>query len=292
MGETLRNIKLLVADDDFGNVELILSFLKGLTDQVYYAPNGKIACDLARKNKPDVIIMDWQMPEMNGIEAIEELQASAETREIPVIVATGVMTAAENLQNALSAGAVDFLRKPFDPIEFKARTESILRIRHQHETIKEMLEKEKEYIQKLLDHKERELSSMAMFDFQKSTLLKNLLEQVDRLDRITNHVYATDIKSIQKQLKSQLDLDKSWDTFKVHFDETHVGFFDKLNSSFQVLTLNDRKLCAYIKMGMGNFEITQMTGSTDDALRKAINRLKKKLELGAKDDIRQFLFDF
>jgi len=292
MDNALTNIKILVADDDYNNVDVIISFVSDHTDQVFYAPNGRIAYALAKKQLPDLILMDWQMPEVNGIEAIRMLKADEETKDIPIIVATGVMTTVENLQEALDSGAVDFLRKPFSPIEFRARSAATLRLKQQHETIKQLIEKEKVYIKDQLEHKERELSSMAVFDHQKNVLLKDLLQQVARLDRITQHVHATDIKAIEKQIVSHLDLDKSWNSFKHHFDEINPGFFAKLDKEFELLSLNDRKLCAYIKMGMGNFEITQMTGSSDDALRKAINRMKKKMELGPKDDIRKFLFDF
>jgi len=292
MDNTLTDIKILVADDDYNNVDVIISFVSEFTDQVFYAPNGQVAFDLAKKKSPDLILMDWQMPEVNGIEAIKMLKADEDTKDIPIIVATGVMTTVENLQEALDSGAVDFLRKPFSPIEFRARSAATLRLKQQHDTIKELLEQEKVYIKEQLEHKERELSSMAVFDYQKSVLLKDLLQQVARLDRITNHVHATDIKSIEKQIVSHLDLDKSWNNFKHHFEETNPGFFEKLDKQYKTLSLNDRKLCAYIKMGMGNFEITQMTGSSDDALRKAINRMKKKMDLGPKDDLRKFLFDF
>ncbi|MTI30339.1 response regulator [Xanthovirga aplysinae] len=291
MSEVFENFSLLVADDDYHNVEVILSFLNGETDEVYYAPNGKVACELAKKKKPDLIIMDWQMPKMDGIEAIKILQSSNETKEIPIIVATGVKTSVENLSEALEAGAVDYLKKPFNPIEFRARITSTLRLNRQHELIKNLLEQEKIYVQQVLEHKERELASMAICDFQKTTLLNELLKQLNRLDKITKYVYATDIKSIEKQLKAQIDLGQSWDTFKLHFEEMHIGFFESLDASYPSLTLKERKLCAYIKMGMGNFEICQMTGTSDDALRKAINRLKKKLGQGPKDDIRKFLFD-
>ena len=209
MDDILKDITLLVADDDYNNVDIILTYLKGYTDDILYAPNGEIACELATKKHPHLILMDWQMPKMNGIEAIRKLQTAEETNEIPIIVATGVMTTADNLKEALDAGAVDFLRKPFNPIEFQARTKSALRIRQQHNMIKELLEKEKMYIKQQLEHKERELSSMAVFDHQRNVLLKELLQQVARLDRITNHVHATEIKSIEKQIISQLDLDKS-----------------------------------------------------------------------------------
>ncbi|MEM7297503.1 MAG: response regulator [Bacteroidota bacterium] len=285
MSEEIKNVRILVVDDEYSNVELVLSIIDDLIQEVFYAPNGKVAIELTLEEKPDIIVMDWEMPEMNGIEAIREIKKLDEISSIPIIVATGLKTTDENLREALDAGATDFLRKPYSTIEFKARVSSALRIQQQHQTIQKMLEES-------IEQKQRELTSMATLDFQKSALLNDLLNQVGRLDRITNFVYATDIKEIQKQLKSQLDLDKSWDSFKIHFEETHTGFFDKLDKTFDSLSLNERKLCAYIKMGMGNFEICQMTGSSDAALRKAINRLKKKLDLGAKDDIRKFLFDF
>ncbi|WP_462248846.1 response regulator [Ekhidna sp.] len=285
MNEEIKDIRILIADDEYSNVELVLSIIDERIKEVFYAPNGKVAVELAQEEKPDIILMDWEMPEMNGIEAIKAIKETESIAHIPIIVATGLKTSDENLMEALDVGAVDFLRKPYSVVEFKARIESSIRIQKQHEAIQRML-------QESIEQKQRELTSMATLDFQKSALLNELLEQVGRLDRITNFVYATDIKDIQKQLKSQLDLDKSWDSFKTHFEETHTGFFNKLNEAFDSLSVNERKLCAYIKMGMGNFEICQMTGSSDAALRKAINRLKKKLNLGAKDDIRKFLFDF
>ena len=282
MIETNKQIRILVADDDYRNVETILAIIDNSVDEVFYAPNGKHAIEITLEEKPDIIIMDWEMPIMNGIETIKEIKQNEDISEIPIIVATGVNVEDSNLKEALDAGAVDFLKKPFSKIEFEARMKSAIRIQTQHDTIQQMLKDS-------IDHKQRELTSMATLDYQKNTLLNQLLNQVERLDRLTNFVYATDIKNIQKQLKSHLDLDRSWDGFKTHFEEVHSGFFEKLDATFDSLSLNDRKLCAYIKMGMGNFEISQMTGSSDAAIRKSINRLKKKMNLGPEDDLRDFL---
>ncbi len=284
--------RILVADDEYSNVEIILSIISDTVDQVYYAPNGKIAVELALEESPDIILMDWQMPEMDGIEAIKKIKSYDQIKDIPIIVTTGIKISDENLKEALDSGANDFLKKPYSAIEFQARVKSALRVKMQHETIKNMLEQEKQYIQEALDLKQRELTSMAVFDLQKNSLLNDLLEQINRLDRITNYVYATNIKSIQKDLQAQLDLGKSWDSFKVHFEKTHNGFFDRLDKEYPDISLSERKLSAYVKMGMGNFEICEMTRSTDTSIRKAINRLKKKLNLGAKDDVRKFFFEF
>ena len=281
----MNEVRILVVDDDYSNVEAVMSIISDKNSEVFYAPNGQIAIELAKEEKPDIIIMDWEMPVMNGIEAIEAIRKIDSISQIPIIVATGIKTDDQNLKKALTVGAVDFLRKPYSEIEFNARVESALRIQRQHLTIEKML-------RDAIEQKQRQLTSMATIDFQKSALLNELLEQVGRLDRITNYVYATDINEIQKKLKSQLNLDKSWDNFKIQFEEVYTGFFEKLDKLFSNLSTNERKLSAYIKMGMGNFEICQMTGTSDAALRKAINRLKKKLSLGAEDDIRTYLLNF
>lgn len=281
----MNAVRILVVDDEYSNVEAVMSMIDDKNSEVFYAPNGQVAVELAKEEKPDIIIMDWEMPVMNGIEAIEAIRKTEGIEQIPIIVATGIKTNDQNLRKALATGAVDFLRKPYSEIEFNARVESALRIQRQHLTIEKMLRDS-------IEQKQRQLTSMATIDFQKSALLNELLEQVGRLDRITNYVYATDINEIQKKLKSQLNLDKSWDNFKIQFEEVYTGFFEKLDQQFNVLSTNERKLSAYIKMGMGNFEICQMTGTSDAALRKAINRLKKKLSLGAEDDIRSYLLSY
>ena len=283
--EEIGNVRILVVDDEYSNVETVLEIIDENIAEVFYAPNGLIAIKLALEERPDLILMDWEMPEMDGIEATKRLKTDDQASDIPVNISTGKNTTDENLQEAFNAGAVDFIRKPFSTLEFTSRIQSTLRLKRQNDTIQQMLKQE-------TAHKQRELTSMATLDFQKASLISDLLQQVERLDRITNFVYATDIKEIQKKLQSQMDLDKSWENFKIHFEEMHEGFFEKLDLAYDMLSIKERKISAYIKMGLGNFEISEITGTSDASLRKAINRLKKKLDHGPKDDIRKFFFEF
>lgn len=291
MSKLFENIKLLVADDNYENVELILGFLEDLTDDIVYAPDGQLAVELTQQEPPDLIIMDWQMPKMNGIEAIKAIRGAPDTTSIPIIVATGIMTSVDNLRMALESGAVDFLRKPYNKLEFQARCEAALRLRHQHLVIEEMLAKEKEFMQQTLEHKRRELAGTAVFEFQKSMLLGQLLKHLDQLDSKTNFVHATDIKSIGQELTTLLNLDQSWESFEEHFEEVHPGFLSRLSQQFPVLNIRDKKLCANLKMGLGNYELAQLSGTSDSAVKKSINRLKKKMDFGPEIDLRKFLFD-
>jgi len=80
------------------------------------------------------------MPEMDGIEFIKQLKQSTITADIPVIMCTGVMTSSENLNTALNAGAVDYIRKPIDEIELIARTKANLHLANSYSRIKKLNE--------------------------------------------------------------------------------------------------------------------------------------------------------
>ena len=296
MSSTQRLNRILIADDDPVNLEVILDFLSDQDDEVLYAPNGKRACELAAQEIPDVIIMDWEMPIMNGIEAIARLRENPLTADIPIIVATGVMTQSNDLRTAMETGAVDFLRKPFDPIEFKARLSTTLRLSNSYREIKsqkaqiqEMAIKEQQLLKEALAHKERELSSAAIFDYQKSELLTKLMDEIKRLDNVTNNLYAPEIKKITREIKSFLDLDRSWSNFKIHFEEVHPDFLDKVAQAFPDLTGNEQKICAYLRIGLNNKEIATLTNVESASVRRALNRLKKKMDLTADDSLREYI---
>ena len=295
--------KILVVDDDPTNLEVILDFTSESKHEILYAPNAKIGLDLIRAEKPELVIMDWEMPIMSGIDAIRLMKQEEAIKDIPVIVATGVMTDSGDLSVALEAGAVDFLRKPMDHIEFRARVNTTLKlsasyqeikaqnemIKSQHDEIIELSKKEKQHMQEKIENKERELSSSALFDFQKNELLGNLLKELERLDVVTNRMYAPDIRNITRQIKGASDLEKSWSNFKLHFDEVHPDFFTELNKRFPGLTNNEQRTCAYLRIGLGNKEIALLTNVESGSVRKALTRLKKKLELTIDDDLRDFI---
>jgi two-component system, sensor histidine kinase and response regulator len=120
--------KILVVDDNSDYAVRIIELLKE-TDKsfnFFMALNGKIAYSIAEKKIPDLIITDWEMPVMDGIEFIKYLKSNKQTSDIPVIMCTGVMTQTENLETALNAGAVDYIRKPVEKHELIARVHSML----------------------------------------------------------------------------------------------------------------------------------------------------------------------
>jgi two-component system cell cycle response regulator DivK len=92
----MRPLRVLIADDDRDNREMYLEYLTMHGIVVLEAENGEVAVEKARRLKPDVIVMDLEMPVLDGFAAIQRLKADAQTRAIPLIV--------------LSAGTIDYAR--------------------------------------------------------------------------------------------------------------------------------------------------------------------------------------
>lgn len=120
----------LAADDSASTLVVTNAILAGLpgSPEVVNAADGKEAVRAATEFLPHVIVMDWQMPVMNGLEAIRVLKADPRTMEIPIIMLTGVLKETDNLRMAIDAGALDFVRKPVDPLELQARVGGALRL--------------------------------------------------------------------------------------------------------------------------------------------------------------------
>jgi PAS domain S-box-containing protein len=132
----MSHSKLLLVDDEPLNLKLYDKMLKDHEFQIITAINGQDCIDKVREHYPDLILLDWNMPVMDGIEALEILKKDDATKDIPVLMITGVMTSSEDLVFAMSIGAIDFLKKPFDKLELSARVRNILLLSETLKTLK------------------------------------------------------------------------------------------------------------------------------------------------------------
>ena len=118
--------KILVVDDQPINVQLLKRKLEREGMTVVTSYSGREALDLVKTNRPDLILLDVMMPEMDGIEVCQRLQADLETKAIPVIFITA-RTSKEGKLEGLGVGAVDYITKPIDLDETLARVLTQLR---------------------------------------------------------------------------------------------------------------------------------------------------------------------
>ncbi|MEO0786075.1 MAG: PleD family two-component system response regulator [Pseudomonadota bacterium] len=118
--------RILVADDVDPNRRVLRGKLEGNFHVVLEAVNGREAVEVARREKPEIILLDVMMPEMNGYEACELLKADPDTAHIPVVMVTA-LTDAEDRLKGLKAGAEDFITKPVDDFQLHSRIEALTR---------------------------------------------------------------------------------------------------------------------------------------------------------------------
>lgn len=108
--------KILIADSNESFRESLRTFINGLGHEVFEATTGPEAIDKASQIRPDLIMMDVRLPEMNGDEVTTRLKQNMSTRNIPVVISTGWNTTcnvAERIDRALNAGAEEILYRPF-----------------------------------------------------------------------------------------------------------------------------------------------------------------------------------
>jgi DNA-binding response OmpR family regulator len=111
---------IVLADDDTATRLLLCRVLTRASFTVYAVENGALACAEVRLRRPDVVLLDWIMPVMDGREAVERLKSDVATQAIPIVMLTTHSHTEERLR-ALEAGVGDFLTKPFDPHELVER---------------------------------------------------------------------------------------------------------------------------------------------------------------------------
>jgi len=107
---------VLIVEDDPTTVQLIEFLLRKNNFEVLIAQDGVEALRISREKKPDLILMDVMMPRMDGIEAIEKLQESEETQDIPIVILSALGQEMD-VMRGLQAGASGYIVKPFSPQE-------------------------------------------------------------------------------------------------------------------------------------------------------------------------------
>lgn len=119
-------IKVLVAEDEVNQLELLSFNLVQAGFEVISAPDGQAALMKIEEQKPDLVILDWMMPQMSGIELCRTLRSRAETRDLPIIILSARGEEGDRTLG-LDTGADDYIAKPFSPRELVSRVKALLR---------------------------------------------------------------------------------------------------------------------------------------------------------------------
>ena len=119
-------MRILIIEDNEKNLKLFSVIVKSLGYEILTAMNGEEGVKIAKEESPDLILMDIQMPVMDGITAFNILKSDEKTKNIPVIALTSYAMAGDR-ERLLAAGFVDYISKPIDKDGFIKTIEDILK---------------------------------------------------------------------------------------------------------------------------------------------------------------------
>lgn len=209
--------KILIVDDEKDIVKMLEYNLKKENFRVFSAYNGEKALEAAKKENPDIIILDLMLPGIDGLEVCRILKNDLKTSSIPIIMLTAKSQETDKIAG-LELGADDYVTKPFSPKELIARLKAVLRRVKDKEALPEILHigditidfakilvkvknkqvevtaKEFELLKTLIHAKERVLS--------RDYLLENIWG-FDRAMEIETRTVDVHIRSLRKKLKNE-----------------------------------------------------------------------------------------
>lgn len=154
------------------------------------------------------------------------------------------------------------------------------RLKNEKRLIQEKATEQDQVAQMELKYKNRELTSYSLQLIERDDLLDQLIEHIDK-DKSRK---AKSLKFARKRLDSDL-----WEEFEKRFVNIHQGFYERLTNKYPVLTTNDLKFCALVKLNLKGKEIARLLGMTEKSVHSARYRIRKKLELPSNDSLEEFL---
>lgn len=281
-----QNKNLLVVDDSVDNREFVVDLLLQMAPSinVLVAKSGKHALQILEKKPIHIILLDWEMPEMTGLELLQLLQQNAVYQQIPVVMYTGAMTATHDLSQALSCGAIDFLRKPADPIELLARLDSILRQKEAEQARKHA---EQQLLQQEITLLRQEMNSYLLLLSRKNEALLDIKTRCEEL--AANKEIPP--KNFTQTIDRLLEQDDYWESFLQKFNRTDAHFIQQLAICAPDISPAELRLAVLIRLGMDNKAIANLLHISAEGVKKSRYRLRKKLNLEQDDNLDKYLME-
>ena len=179
-----NNANIMIVDDNPANLRLLEDMLRQRGHEVHAFPLGRLALAAASRNPPDLILLDINMPEMNGYEVCERLKSSGEVSAVPVIFLSALNETRDKMM-AFRYGAVDYISKPFQFEEVHARVETHLELYN----LQRALRAQNENLEAAVASRTRELA-------RANERLKLLDGSKDDFLRLISHEFRTPLNGL------------------------------------------------------------------------------------------------
>ena len=212
--EPVTDATVLVADDSEVVRAVLRLELEGQGHTVVTVGDGRAALEACRAYRPDVILLDVNMPSMDGYSVLDYLQEDEELRGVPVVFLTS-QDSTEHAVAALESGAQDYLRKPFEPVELAARVAAAARVKRLRDQLRQRNEELEQAVRVDLltavynrRHLSEQLGAMASSARRHGRGLCLLLADVDELkavnERHGHEVGDIALKAVAERLRERV----------------------------------------------------------------------------------------
>lgn len=250
-------MKILLVDDVPANI-LVLEELLAKEDRSFFkATNGKDALKIALEEHIDLILLDVQMPDMDGFEVAQILKSNNRTKDIPIIFATATKKEHHSMIQGFEEGAVDYLFKPLDREITRAKVGVLLKLQHQK---KELVEKNKS-----LENATRQIDELNKELLSNMEQLKAVNEELESFSYSVSH----DLRAPLRALISYSQILE--EDFRDKLDEEAQGLLERIkyNSNRMNTLIND--LLSFSKMGRK--QLIKMEINTGELVKKVISEI-------------------
>jgi two-component system, sensor histidine kinase and response regulator len=239
--------QILIVDDTPENLQILCDLLIARGYAVRAAPDGKFALNFVQKQLPDLILLDVLMPELNGYDVCQQLQADERTREIPVIFLSALGEIDDKIKG-FTVGGVDYITKPFQAEDVLARVDTHLSLRRVRQELQQELIDRRQVEQALLEanaSKDKFFSIIAHDLRNPFTsllgLTEVLVENFERYDGAKIKLMLTHLHSASKTLYDLLKNLLEWSRLERGLltpEPTKISLTSMVNMAMQVLADN------------------------------------------------------
>jgi tetratricopeptide (TPR) repeat protein len=142
----------------------------------------------------------------------------------------------------------------------------------------EQLKLRNDLLEAEVELKDKQLTTEVMYRIQNNELVKEMVQKLMKIQLMSAKESKEAIHTVVRGLENTLE-EKAWEDFELRFQQVHPGFYEKLQEAYPDLSLNDRRMCAFLKLNMTSKDISAITGQTINTIQVARWRLRKKLGL-------------
>jgi DNA-binding CsgD family transcriptional regulator len=140
-----------------------------------------------------------------------------------------------------------------------------------------------------LEFRSKELTTYTLNLIQKNETMENLKNTVEEMKHLPDNEMRSRLNGLINTVNFSFNLDRDWENFKLHFEEVHNDFFQKLLKDYPDLNSSDLKLCALMKLNMDTKEIATVIDISPESIKVARHRLRKKLNMATEQNLSSFL---